>query len=198
MAVAAVTAEAVVAGTVIEPYNMIENEVLNALKNRRSIRAYKPEQIKDEELAAVLEAGTFAPTARGMQDPWIVAVQEPELRARLSRMNAEVWGKDIDPFYGAPTFVLVFASDPAVWPNGTCDGALVLGNMMLAAHAIGLGSCWINREREMFSTPEGREIMASMGLPEGLIGIGALALGYPASYPHTVKPRKPGYARVIK
>jgi len=175
----------------------MDNEILKALRERRSIRRYKPEQIKDEELQAVLEAGTWAPTAKGMQDPWIVAVQRPDLVQRIDRLNGEVWGHP-QPFYGAPTIILVFGSDPAVWPNSVPDGSLVLGNMMLAAHAIGLGSCWINREREMFALPEGKELMREMGVPEDLMGIGALALGYPASYPHSVKERKANYFRIIK
>lgn len=177
---------------------MIENIVLDALKTRRSIRKYKKEQIADEELKAVLEAGTYAPSGKGYQDPWIVAVQNPELRAKISEMNRIIWGRDVDPFYGAPTFILVFASNPEKWANSVCDGTLVLGNMMNAAHAIGLGSCWINREREMFSTPEGEALMKEMGLPEGLIGIGALALGYPEVVPTHAKARKENYYRIIK
>ena len=176
----------------------MDNAVLQALKTRRSIRSFKPEQITDDELKAVLEAGTWAPTAMGYQDPWIVAVQNPTLLERISRMNREVWGRNIDPFYGAPTYVLVFASDPEKWKNGVPDGTLVLGNMMLAAHAIGLGSCWINREREMFATDEGRALMEELGLPEGLIGVGALALGYPAAPPRDPKPRKENYWRIVK
>ena len=176
----------------------MENEVIKALAQRRSVRAYKPEQITDDELKTVLEAGTWAPTARGCQDPWIVAVQNPDLLKQISRMNAEVWGRDIDPFYGAPTYVLVFASRPEKWAHGIPDGSLVLGNMMLAAHAIGLGSCWINREREMFATDEGKALMKTFGLPEGLIGIGALALGYPAASPKDPKPRKEDYWRIVK
>ena len=176
----------------------MDNAVLQALRTRRSIRSYKPEQITDEELKAVLEAGTWAPTAMGFQDPWIVAVQNPALLEKISRMNREVWGRDIDPFYGAPTYVLVFASDPEKWKNGVPDGSLVLGNMMLAAHAIGLGSCWINREREMFATDEGTALMRELGLPEGLIGIGALSLGYPAAPPKDPKPRKENYYRIVK
>lgn len=175
----------------------MDNEVLKALRERRSIRRYKPEQIKDEELQAVLEAGTWAPTGMGRQDPWIVAVQRPDLVARIDAMNAAVWGRPA-PFYGAPTIVLVFGSDPAEWANSVPDGSLVLGNMMLAAHAVGLGSCWINREREMFATPEGKALMRELGLPDGLIGIGALALGYPAAFPPTVKPRKENYYRIVK
>ncbi len=176
----------------------MDNEVIKALKTRRSVRSYKPDQITDDELKTVLEAGTWAPTAMGYQDPWIVAVQNPELLKKISRMNAAVWGRDIDPFYGAPTYVLVFASDPAQWKNGVPDGSLVLGNMMNAAHAIGLGSCWINREREMFATEEGKALMKEFGLPDGLIGIGALALGYPAGPARDPKPRKENYWRVVK
>ena len=176
----------------------MDNEILRALRERRSCRSYKPEQIKDEELRAVLEAGTWAPTGMGRQDPWIVAVQNPELLKKISKMNAAFLGVDTDPFYGAPTYVLVFGSDPAVWANSVPDGSLVLGNMMNAAHAIGLGSCWINREREMFATAEGKALMQEFGLPEGLIGIGALALGYPAAPPRDPKPRKENYYRIVK
>ena len=176
----------------------MDNAVITALVQRRSVRAYRPEQITDDELRTVLEAGTWAPTGMGRQDPWIVAVQNPELLKKLSRMNAAFLGVDSDPFYGAPTYVLVFGSDPAVWKNSVPDGSLVLGNMMNAAHAIGLGSCWINREREMFATEEGKALMAELGLPEGLIGIGALALGYPAAPPREPKPRKENYYRIIK
>ena len=176
----------------------MDNAVITALVQRRSIRSYKPEQITDDELKTVLEAGTWAPTGMGRQDPWIVAVQNPELLKKLSKMNAAFLGMDTDPFYGAPTYVLVFGSDPALWANSVPDGSLVLGNMMNAAHAIGLGSCWINREREMFATEEGKALMQELGLPEGLIGIGALALGYPAAPPRDPKPRKENYYRIVK
>ena len=176
----------------------MQNEVIKALMERRSIRSYKQEQITDDELRTVLEAGTWAPTGMGRQDPWIVAVQNPDLLKKISRMNAEIMGTEMDPFYGAPTYVLVFGSDPAVWANSVPDGSLVLGNMMNAAYAIGLGSCWINREREMFATDEGKALMKELGLPDGLIGIGALALGYPAGPARDPKPRKENYWRVVK
>ena len=176
----------------------MDNTVLTALKTRRSIRSYKPEQITDEELQAVLEAGTWAPTGMGFQDPWIVAVQDPVLRKQLSKMNGEIMGTESDPYYGAPTYVLVFASRPEKWRNAVQDASLVLGNMMNAAHSIGLGSCWINREREMFDTEEGKSLIRQWGLPEDVMGVGALALGYPASEPKTPKPRKENYYRIIK
>lgn len=174
----------------------MDNEVLKAIRERRSIRRFKPEQVTDEELKTVLEAGTWAPTGHGSQDPWIVAVQNEALRKRLTQLNAQIMGVSSDPYYGAPTLVLVFASKDN--ENNYRDGSLVLGNMMLAAHSIGLASCWINREDKMFETAEGKQIMKELNLPDGLMGVGALSLGYAASQPHTVKPRKEEYYRIVK
>jgi nitroreductase len=174
----------------------METNFLEIIRTRRSYRAYKLEQITDEQLNAVLEAGTYAPTSRGLQSPFIVAVQNEDLKLRLAKMNAEIMGVTTNPYYDAPTYVLVFV--PADAPNGIQDASLVLENMMLAAHAQGLGSCWIHREREMFATEEGKELMKQWGLPEGLVGIGALALGYPDGEPSPAKPRKEGYTRIIR
>ena len=177
---------------------MLDNAVLQAIKTRRSIRKYRPEQITDEELQAVLEAGTFAPTGHNSQDPFIVAVQNPELISRLVAMNAEILGTESDPYYGAPVIVLVFAPLLETNPNSVKDGSLVLGNMMLAAHSMDLASCWINREQEMFSTEEGKMLMKEMGVPEGYMGIGALSLGYPAIPNPKALPRKENWYKVIK
>ena len=174
----------------------MEKNFLEIIRTRRSYRSYKPEQITDEQLNAVLEAGTYAPTSRGLQSPFIVAIQNEELKARLAKMNAEIMGVTTNPYYDAPTYVLVFVPSDA--PNGIQDASLVMENMMLAAHAQGLGSCWIHREREMFATEEGKELMQQWGLPEGLVGIAALALGYPNGEPSPAKPRKEGYTRVIR
>ena len=174
----------------------MEKKFLEIIRTRRSYRSYQPEQITDEQLNAVLAAGTYAPTSRGLQSPFIVAIQNEELKARLAKMNAEIMGVTTNPYYDAPTYVLVFVPSDA--PNGIQDASLVMENMMLAAHAQGLGSCWIHREREMFATEEGKELMQQWGLPEGLVGIGALALGYPDAEPSPAKPRKEGYTRVIR
>lgn len=174
----------------------MEMNFLQIIKTRRSCRKYKQEQIKDEELTAVLEAGTYAPTSRGMQSPYIVAVQNEEQRKLLAEMNAHVMGVTSNPYYDAPTYVLVFV--PVDANNPIQDGSCVLENMMLAAHSLGLGSCWIHREREMFATSQGKELMKQWGLPEGLVGVGALALGYPEGEAGQAKPRKPDYYRIIK
>ena len=174
----------------------MEKKFLEIIRTRRSYRSYQPEQITDEQLNAVLEAGTYAPTSRGLQSPFIVAIQNENLKARLAKMNAEIMGVTTNPYYDAPTYILVFVPSDA--PNGIQDASLVMENMMLAAHAQGLGSCWIHREREMFATEEGKELMQQWGLPEGLVGIAALALGYPNGEPSPAKPRKEGYTRVIR
>ena len=129
---------------------MIQNEVLSAIAARRSCRAYLPEQIKPEELQAVVTAGTWAPTGMSRQSPVIVAVQDQATRDRLSAINASIMGRDGDPFYGAPT-VLVVLADRSVH---TCveDGSLVMGDLLLAASSVGLGSCWIHRAKETFET----------------------------------------------
>lgn len=173
------------------------NETLQTIRERRSCRAYRPEQITEEELNAVLDAGTWAASAMGRQSAKIIVVQNAADRAELTRMNAAVMGAaDRDPMYGAPTILVVLADVHS--RNAVQDGSLVLGNMMLAAHAIGLGSCWIHREKEMFATPEGQELLRSWGLPEGLMGIGALALGYPEPENKPLKPRKEGYTRIVR
>ena len=174
----------------------METNFLEIIRTRRSCRSYKSEQITDAQLSAVLEAGTYAPTSRGLQSPFIVAIQNKELLDNLAKMNAQVMGVTTNPYYDAPTYVLVFVPENA--PNGVQDASLVLENMMLAAHAQGLGSCWIHREREMFATEVGKELMQQWGLPEGLLGIGALSLGYPEGEPTPAKPRKEGYTRVIR
>ena len=154
----------------------MNNEILQNIKTRRSIRKYKPQQITEEELQTVLEAGIYAPSGRGLQSPVLVAVQDQETMAQIVRMNAAVLGSDSNPYYGAPTVILVLA--PTDRTTYLEDGSCVLDTMMLAAHSIGLASCWIHREKEMFETEEGKELLKKWGIPESYAGIGALALGY--------------------
>lgn len=175
---------------------MKENKVLDVICTRRSVRRYKACGVEPEKLEAVLRAGTYAPSSRGRQASFIVAVENEEMKQQLARMNAEIMGVTTNPYYDAPVYVLVFA--PADAPNPVQDGSCILENMMLAAHALGLASCWIHREREMFATEEGRQLMQQMGLPEGLMGIGALSLGYAdGEYPEAPA-RKDGYYRIIR
>ena len=153
-------------------------ETLIDLKERRSCRKYLPQQLKEEELNAILEAGTYAPTGMGAQSPVIGVVQKPELIEKISKMNAKVMGQDIDPFYGAPTVLIVLADTQR--PTYLYDGALVMGNLMNAAQAVGVDSCYIFRAKEVFASEEGKALLKEWGIPEHYEGIGNCILGYRA------------------
>ena len=170
------------------------NEILNTLKSRRSIRRYTDTQVPDELLDQVLEAGLYAPSGMNTQGAVAVAVRDKETRDLLSKLNAGVMGRDGDPFYGAPC-VIVVLGDPTIYGGWGCDGSLMMGNLLNAAHAVGLGSCWIHRAEQVFDSPEGKELLKKWGLPEHLRGIGNCILGYPAEAPEA-RPRKEG--RIVK
>ena len=163
------------------------------LLTRRSVRKYSDRPVEEEKLDKVLTAGLYAPTGMNNQLPVLVAVRDKETRDKLSRMNAAVMGASGDPFYGAPC-VIVVLSDPErmTWVE---DGSLVLGNLMNAAHSLGLGSCWIHRAKECFDTPEGKALLRAWGVPENYRGVGNCILGYAAEEPEA-KPRKS--SRIIK
>ncbi len=169
----------------------MKQETLNSLKERRSIRSYEDRQVSEEELKLVLEAGTYAPTGMGKQSPKMVVVQDKETRDKLSRLNASVMGTDTDPFYGAPTVIIVFADSNI--HTYIEDGSLVMGNLLLAAYAVGLGSCWIHRAREVFELPEGKELMKKWGISENYVGIGNCILGYAKGERPVGLPRKADY-----
>ena len=171
----------------------MENKVIDALVSRRSIRSYRPEQIKDEELEAILKAGTYAASGRNRQSAIMIAVQDAQTVALLSKMNAEIMGSNIDPFYGAPTVIIVLA-DKTV-PTHFEDGCLVMGNLMNAAYAVGVDSCWIHRAREEFESEEGKALLREWGVEnvENYVGIGHCILGYrDCEYPAPI-PRKENY-----
>ena len=176
---------------------MLKNETLETLKARRSCRDFKPEQIKDEELDAILEAGTYAPTGMGKQSPIMIAVQNKDDIAELERINAEIFGKpDSNPFYGAPTVIVVLAD--ADRPTAVYDGSLVMGNLLNAAASVGVDSCWIHRAKETFEREDGRTLLKKWGIEGNYIGIGNCVLGYAASPPSPALPRKTGYITKVK
>ena len=167
------------------------HEMLNLLKTRRSVRAYKADPVPEELLDQVLEAGTYAPSAMGRQSPTLIAVTSPKYREQISKLNAAVMGTDKDPYYGAPVIVVVLGDGERA--NYLADGSCVLENLMLAAHAEGLGTVWVNREREIFDSPDGKALLRDWGLPETLRGVGAIALGYAAGPAPEAAPRKENY-----
>lgn len=165
---------------------------LQDLKTRRSCRKYLPQQITEEELWQILEAGIWAPTGMGMQSPKIVVIQDKETIKKLSKMNAAIVGTDSDPFYGAPTVLVVLADKSR--PTCREDGSLVMGNLMNAAHAVGVSSCWIHRAKEEFESEAGKELLKKWGIEGDYTGIGHCILGYAAEGGEAVaKPRKEDY-----
>ena len=173
------------------------NEILKAMEERRSCRSFLPEQLKESDLEQILRAGTFAATGMGRQSPKIVVLQNPEDIAVLERMNADVMGNpDGHPFYGAPTVCVVLAEAGAF--TNVEDGSLVIGNLMLAAWSLGVGSCWIHRAREEFASPEGKALLKKWGVEGDYIGVGHCILGYPTGEFRPVKPRKSDYILRVK
>lgn len=173
------------------------NETLKTLETRRSIRAFDPNKMPSDELITqITTAGEYAPTGKGMQSPRIVVVTDPATRNKLSQLNAQVMGTSADPFYGAPVILVVLADRNR--PTYVYDGSLVMGNLMNAAHSLGLGSCWIHRAREVFDSAEGKQLLADWGIEGDYEGIGHVALGYALQEPSAPKPRKENYTIWVK
>ena len=169
------------------------NETINTLVTRRSVRGYDPDKMLAEDIInEIVNAGEYAPTGRGMQSPRIVVVTNKAVRDRLSQLNAEVMGTTSDPFYGAPVILVVLAGKSR--PTYLYDGSLVMGNLMNAAHSLGVGSCWIHRAKEVFDSEEGKALLAQWGIEGDYEGIGHVALGYALAESSAQKPRKADYA----
>lgn len=164
------------------------NDMLELMKTRRSVKKYKSQMPPQEAIEQIIEAGLYAANAKNAQTSIIIAVTDKTLRDRLSAMNARILGTTSDPFYNAPVVLVVL--DVKSNPNCAYDGSLVMGNLMLAAHAVGLGSCWINRAREGFDSDEGRQILKELGIEGEYEGVGHCVIGYTdGEYPE-IKPRK--------
>lgn len=167
------------------------NEAMNNLMTRRSVRKFKPDVIPEDVLNRIVKAGTYAPNGYGKQSAIILVVTNKEIRDKLSKMNAKILGWQQDPFYGAPVILVVLA-DRSV---ETCveDGSLVLGNLMNAAHAEGIGSCWIHRARQEFESEEGKELLKSLGIEGDYVGVGHCVLGYADEKPGEPAKRKDNF-----
>jgi nitroreductase len=172
------------------------NETMNTLLKRRTIRKYKPDQITDEELNAVLEAGKYAPSGANQQSAIFIVVQNKEVIQKLTKMNAAVIGKDTDPYYGAPTIILVLADKNK--PAPVEDGSLAIGNMYNAAYSLGLGACWVHRTRQMFESEEGKSLLKEWGVEGEYIGVGSCILGYADCEQPKASPRKDNFVYMVK
>lgn len=185
------------------------NETLKIILNRRSVRKYKEEQIKDEELDTILEAGKFAPSAMNQQSWHFTVVQNKEMLEKLNKAFKDVFLKSGDPrfeamakaanfspFYNAPTYIIVSGDEKAIAPHN--DGTLALENMFLAAHSLGIGSCWINAIKHLFSAEESDALKKELGIPEGYVAVASGSFGYPAVEPSKAAARKEGTVNIIK
>ena len=173
------------------------NDVLKVLEERRSCRKFKPDMIKDEELDAIIKAGTYAPTGMGKQSPIIIAIKNKEKRNELAKINSEIMGmnNDFDPFYGAPVILIVVA-DKSI-PTYKYDGSLVIGNMLNAAESLGIGSIWIHRAKEEFELDYGKNLLKELGIEGNYEGIGHCALGYIDGERKIAAPRKDNYVYIV-
>lgn len=166
-------------------------DAMEVLLTRRSIRNFNDKSIPEDVLNKILEAGTYAPTAMGMQKPIIVAITDKKVRDEVSRENAKIMGREgIDPFYGAPVILLVAVEN---YPNAVYDGSCVMDNLLNAAWAMGVGSCWIHRAKEELESDFGKKLLKSLGIVGDYIGVGHAALGYFDGEPPLPKPRKENY-----
>lgn len=168
----------------------MENKVLENIKTRRSVRKYLHKVVPIELMDKVLEAGTYAPSGMNHQSSTIVVINNKKTRDELSKLNASFLDTRVDPYYGAPQIIIVLANPKS--STYVEDGSVVLMNMMLAAHSLGLATVWVHREREMFASLKGKELLKSWGLDTSLVGVGSLAIGYPAEIPNP-HPRKEHY-----
>ncbi len=154
------------------------NEVINAIKTRRSIRAFSDKEVPLELINEIVDAGTYAASGRGYQSAIIIAVTDKATRDSLSEQNRKIggWAEGFDPFYGAPAVLIVLADKSR--PTYVYDGSLVMGDLMLAAHSLGLGSCWIHRAKEEFETEQGKKFLKDLGIEGDYEGIGHCVIGY--------------------
>lgn len=165
------------------------NEIIKAIEERRSIRKFQPTMPAKEDLAQIVEAGLYAASGMGRQSAIIIAVTNKELRDQLAKTNAEIMSKpDFDPFYGAPAILIVLADKSC--RTAIYDGSLVMGNMMLAAHSLGLGSIWIHRAKEEFERTEYQQLLKNW-----VSRVNGKASGTAQSATSTAKPRKRRSAR---
>lgn len=166
-------------------------DAMEVLLTRRSIRNFNDKSIPEDVLNKILEAGTYAPTAMGMQKPIIIAITDKKVRDEVSRENARIMGREgTDPFYGAPVILLVAVEN---YPNAVYDGSCVMDNLLNAAWAMGVGSCWIHRAKEELESNFGKKLLKSLGIVGDYIGVGHAALGYFDGEPPLPKPRKENY-----
>lgn len=167
---------------------MILNHTIEALLDRRTIRAFRTEQISEEELTDILQAARFAPSSMGMQARHFTVVQDKKLIADMVSATVKSGGKFVPghtPFYNAPTVIILSAPEQSKYNRE--DAACAIMNVMLAAHAYNLGTCYIC---SVLLGLRDKDIRKRLRLPENYIPLGCVALGYPAENAPAPKERR--------
>ena len=154
------------------------NEAYKNIIDRRSVRNFNDIKVNHDVIEKIVYAGQCAPSGMNRQIFAFVVVENEELIEKLSKMNAEIMNSTSDPFYGAKSMIIVFADSNA--PTYLYDGALAMGNLMNAANALDVDSCWIHRAKEVFETEFGKKLKREWQIPESYEGIGHCILGYRA------------------
>jgi len=171
-------------------------DILDVIVSRRSVKKFKSDMIEQEKIDKVIKAGMYAPSGKNRQSAIILAITNKEIRDKLSELVAEQRGSDSDPFYNAPVVLAVLA-DKSVFTH-VYDGSVVIENMLLEAHSIGLGACWIHHAKEVFETDYGKELLKSLGINGDYEGVGSCILGIPDVFPENSIPRKSNYVYYLK
>lgn len=185
------------------------NETLKSIKNRRSVRAYQAEQIKEEELQMILEAGMYAPSARNEQSWHFTVIQSKEILDRISKTAQEEFKKSNDKFiqqfannenfhifHKAPTAIIISGDKNAMAAQINC--ALAAENMLIAAESFGIASCWVSAAPNIINAKNDNDLNNKLGMPKGFRPIYSIALGYKAAEVSNDMPRKTDVVNYVR
>lgn len=185
------------------------NETLNSIRERRSTRVYKQEQIKDEELQLIIEAGRYAPSAANQQ-PWhFTVIQNKEALQKINQGAKAYFQKSNNPhfqrfassekfhvFHNAPTAIIISGDQSAMLPQVDCAAATE--NMLIAAQSLGIGACWTQNVIHLFEGEQATPIKEELGIPDKYRPLYAISLGYKAQDNQQAPPRKENNVNYIK
>jgi len=170
-------------------------EAMKNLLERRSVRAYTNEAPSHDQLEQIMQAAVYAPSAMGQQSWHFLVIESPTAMQKVEALLAKALGRPDYHFYGAPAIIL--AAGPRDNRNAMADCAVALENIFLAAHSLGLGTCWINQFRDAWDDRELAAELTRLGLPEGYVVYGASIVGHPVSVGQP-KPRRQGLVTYVK
>jgi nitroreductase len=201
--------------------DFIMNETLSIIKSRRSIKSFQPEQIKDTELEAILEAGTYAPSASNQQSWHFTVVQNQRLINQLSEAIKKIYAmmpisfiqqmgnekkahflqqignnEKVHLFHHAPTIVVISGNKTEMYTTENCS--LAAGNMMNAAKSLDVGSCWVSGLPQLIDADPDNQFIKELNLPEGYKPVCVILLGYKAGVDTKAAERKENVVNYVR